>query len=75
MILLLQDTTERIPYDEALENKSKLQEYIMINNVLLEEIRNLENTVTSLEREKVCLQNEYKVLEKRSNDLVMHVFI
>lgn len=45
----------------------------MINNVLLEEIRNLENTVMSLEREKICLQNEYQVLEKRSNDSVMHV--
>lgn len=70
-----QDLTERIPYEEALENKCKLQEYIMINNALQEELQKLEDTVTSLEQEKIRLQNECQIMEKKNSNPVRTIKI
>lgn len=52
---------EHIPYEEAIDNKKKIQEYIMLNNALEDEIRTLEKTIVELEKEKIDLQNELSI--------------
>ena len=61
---------ERIPYKEGIDNKRKLQEYIMLNNALADEIRALEKSIIDLEKEKADLQNHLSIsLIKRSNEV------
>ncbi|XP_065225205.1 protein phosphatase 1 regulatory subunit 21-like [Planococcus citri] len=66
---LRKDKVERIPYKEGIENKRKMQEYIMLNNALKDEIHALEKSIVDLEKEKIDLQNQFSIsLIKQCNE-------
>ncbi|XKL66568.1 hypothetical protein PGB90_009988 [Kerria lacca] len=67
---LKKEKSEHISYEEALENKKKMQEYIMLNNTLRDELKTLENVLISLEQEKTYFMNEYEILQIKLNSKI-----
>ncbi|KAK7600943.1 hypothetical protein V9T40_008384 [Parthenolecanium corni] len=65
---LLKEKPEYIPYEEAIDNKKRLQELIMLNNSLSSELKNLDAAVVELEQEKVHLVNLCEVLQIKLGD-------
>lgn len=70
-----QEKPEYIPYEEAIDNKKRLQELIMLNNSLSSELKNLDAAVVELEQEKVHLVNLCEVLQIKLGDKVRIIFL